>query len=382
MDDPDAGDTKLSQALRWRLILGEHAERHLPLKDLSGEQAQAAEIDRSLSFLYDREFARRSHRRAGAGSGTGLAVPAWLRGVRVLFPREAVATIERDALARYGMTELVADPRVLRSLEPSEDLVRAILQFKHLMTPEVLLEARRLVAEVVEQLAARLRRQVEPALYGPVDPVGSRPMRSFRNTDWPRTIRRNLRNWDPERRRIVADRITFRHRQRGRVAWRVIVAVDQSGSMLDSLIHSAVMASILASMPAITVHLLLWDHRVIDVSAQVHDPLSVLMGAQLGGGTQLYPALRACAELVEQPERTLIAVISDWYVYDRVEASLALARELAAAGVKGVGLCALDADGRADHDQRFASALASAGWWVGAVTPRRLAEHLCRFLGS
>ena len=384
MDEHDP-DPRVLAALRWRLVLGHHADEALALDELTregGSESEAAgERDRALSFLYDREFAQRGHRRASGGEGDGLVVPSWLKGVRVLFPREAVQVIERDALSRYGMTELVTDPKVLRSLEPTPDLVKAILQFKHLMAPDVLAEARRVVREVVEALAANLRSQVEPALYGPVDPRRSRPVRTFRNADWARTIRRNLKNWDAERERIVADRIEFRHRQQGRVAWRVIVAVDQSGSMLDSLIHSAVMAAILASLPAVTVHLLLWDHRVVDVSSEVHDPLSVLMGAQLGGGTRLLPALKACSALITEPERTLLTVVSDWYIYDDVGASLSLAKELAAAGVKGLGLCALDTDGVADYDARFARALADAGWWVGAVTPRRLAEHVATFLG-
>lgn len=386
-EDVDAEDDerKVTAALRWRLVLGRHADGALPLGELAegagGDPGEAEGRDRSLSYLYDREFAQRAHRVAGMGEGDGLSVPAWLHGVRVLFPREAVQVIERDALARYGMTELVTDPKVLRSLEPSQDLVKAILQFKHLMRPEVLEEARRVVREVVEALGAHLRKQMEPALFGPVDPSRSRPARNFRNTDWSRTIRRNLRNWDSDRKRLVPDRIEFRNRQQGRVAWRVIVAVDQSGSMLDSLIHSAVMAAILASMPAITVDLLLWDHRVVDVSAHANDPLSVLMGAQLGGGTRLLPALQACAARITEPERTLLAVVSDWFVYDEVAASLQLARELAAEGVKGIGLCAFDGDGRAEYDERFAAALADAGWWVGAVTPRRFAEHVARFLG-
>ncbi len=377
-------DPRVTASLRWRLVLGRHADEALPLGNLASGDGQgsdrAEQRDRTLSFLYDREFARRGHQYASEGGGDGLAVPAWLADVRTLFPREAVEVIERDALARYGMTELVTDPEVLRSMAPSHDLVRAILQFKHLMTPEVLTEARRIVREVVEDLAARLRQQVEPALFGPVDARG-RPLRNFRNTDWPRTIRRNLRNWDRERQRLVPHRIDFRHRQQRRVAWRVIVAVDQSGSMLDSLIHSAVMAAILASLPAVTVHLLLWDHRVVDVSSEVHDPLAVLMGAQLGGGTRLRPALQACAERVTEPERTIVAVVSDWYVYDEVAACLELAGELAAAGVKGLGLCALDTEGRAEYNTRFARALADAGWWVGVVTPRRLAEQVARHLG-
>lgn len=375
-------EAKITASLRWRLVLGHHSEEALPMPENSGSESTEDEpraMDRTLRFLYDREFAERGHQRAGRGHDD-LTVPAWLKGVRVLFPREAVKVIERDALARYGLTELVTDPEVLDSLDRNPELVRCILQFKHLMAPAVLERARAIVREVVEALADRLRTETQSALYGWSPGSRSGAPRNFRNTDWTRTIRRNLRNYDPDRERLVADRIDFRHRQRRRLPWRVIVAVDQSGSMIDSLVHAAITSAILASLPAVTVELLLWDHRVVDVSAEVHDPLAVLMGAQLGGGTNLLGALSACAERVTDPERTIVAVVSDWYVYDDVGKSLELARELATAGVKGLGLCAIDTEGRADYDQHVARRLAAAGWWVGVVTPRHLVEHIAAFL--
>ncbi len=374
-------EAKITAARRWRLVLGHHADDALPISKDEAEDAEARSMDRTLRFLYDREFAERGHQRAGM-SHDDLTVPAWLAGVRVLFPREAVQVIERDALARYGLTELVTDPEVLASLDRNPDLVRCILQFKHLMTPAVLEQARGIVREVVARMAERLRTETRATLHGTASSARAGARRSFRNTDWIRTIERNLKHYDRERERIVADRIEFRHRQRRQISWRIIVAVDQSGSMLDSLIHAAITAAILASLPAVTVHLLLWDHRVVDVSDQVHDPLAVLMGAQLGGGTSLLGAMAACAERVTDPERTIVAVVSDWYVYDDVPRSLAIARELATAGVRGLGLCAIDAEGRADYDATVARRLAACGWWVGVVTPKHLVEQIAQHLAG
>jgi len=181
-------------------------------------------------------------------------------------------------------------------------------------------------------------------------------------------------------RRIVPERIYFRHRQHERAHWRIIVAVDQSGSMLDSLIHSAVMAAIFAGLPAVTTHLVLWDHRIFDVSPLADDPLEVLMSCQLGGGTRMLQALQYCAGLVTEPERTILVLLSDFHVWDEANACIEAARELAAAGVHGIGLPALDERGRAVYDERFARELADAGWSVGAMSPRRLAEHVARWL--
>jgi Mg-chelatase subunit ChlD len=237
-------------------------------------------------------------------------------------------------------------------------------------------EARRIVRTVVDGLTDKLRRDTAPALSGASGREKGRPLRTFRNVDWRRTVRRNLRRWDRERQRMVPDSVSFFHRQRSRPRWRIVVAVDQSGSMLDSVIHASVMTAILSGLPSVSVHLLLWDHRVVDLTHLAHDPLDVLFAAQLGGGTNLLPALRAAADLVSEPERTVLAVISDFHLHDEATACLALAEELATAGVHCFGLCALDTDGRSVYDERFARALAGTGWWVGAVTPVKLAERL------
>ncbi len=394
-DDPTA--RQVEQAIRWRLVLGRHADDQLGFDRLAGAQggdrkagapgselgdllSEARQLETPLSYIYEREHAQRMHRRAGPGGGGGLSVPMWLGRVRTLFPREAIHVIERDALVRYGLHELVTDADVLRAAEPSEDLLRAILAFKHLMSGDVLTAARALVRQIVDQIADRLETETRPALYGPISPRHRSPVRSYKNADWKRTIRRNLKNYDRERGRIVADRIDFKHRQRRRSPWHIVVAVDQSGSMTDSLIHAAVMAAIMTRLPAVEVTLVLWDHRLVDLSHLADDPVEVLMSCQLGGGTRLLPALQYCAERVTDPRRTLMVLISDFYIWSERPESLALAKTLREAGVHGVGLTALDADARSAHDEQFARALADCGWFVAAMTPKMLAEHIGRVI--
>lgn len=387
-DPPPADDRRVEQAIRWRLILGQHADENLGFERLRGRGSAALDgilgdaerLETPLSYIYDREHTERSHRQAGAGQGGGLSVPMWLSRVRDLFPREAAQIMERDALTRYGLHELVTDAEVLRRAEPSDDLLRAILQFKHLMKGPVLEAARELVAEVVARIAGRLETECRPALYGPMAPRRRSPVKSFKNTDWTRTIRRNLKHYDTERRRLVAERIHFKHRGRRRSPWHIVVAVDQSGSMTDSLIHAAVMAAIFTRLPAVEVTLVLWDHRLVDVSHLAHDPIEVLMGCQLGGGTRMLPAMRHCADRITDPRRTLFVLISDWFVWGDREACLTLAEEIAESGVHAIGLSALDTDCRPVCDERFARALAGCGWTVAAMTPRMLAEHVGELL--
>lgn len=372
--------------MRWRLVLGQFAASNLKVsergdddQELAGRLAQSEAMEKTLDFLYDREFAQRSHR-AAQGSGDGLTIPAWLSGVRELFPREAAEVLERDALHRYGLTELVTDPEVLGRAEPTTELLKAIVQFKHLMKGPVLEVARQRVREVVEQVRSKLETDCAPALYGPSQPLDQPPVRTFRNIDWHRTIRGNLKNWDTREQRLVADRVRYRHRAHDRSRWRIVVSVDQSGSMTDSLIHSAVMAAIFAKLPAVQVNLVLWDHRIVDCTPMVDDPLEVLMNVQLGGGTDYLPALEYCAALVEDPVHTILVVLSDFHVWGDREAILELSADLTGAGVRAVGLCALDTDGHASYDERLANELADRGWFMGAMTPRSLAEHLATMI--
>jgi Mg-chelatase subunit ChlD len=333
-------------------------------------------MDIPLEFVYDREYANRAHRQSGGGDSKGLSVPAWLNRVRDLFPQEAVHVMENDALSRYGLTELVTDPEILRRAQPSEELLKAILQFKHMMRGPVLEAARDVVKAVVAQLADKIKSECYSALHGVFDPEQRPPKPTFRNTDWKRTIQRNLKNYDRDSDRLIIDRVFYKHRQRHKSPWHIIVAVDQSGSMTDSLIHSSVMAAIFASLPSVEVSLVLWDTRYVDVSQHATDPLEVLMTCQLGGGTDMWPAMQYCAGLVRDPQRTIFVLLSDWYIFGNQDRCLALAQKLREDGVMGVGLSALDSECKPVYDESFAKRLAGCGWFVAALTPKKLAEHI------
>jgi hypothetical protein len=387
---------RVEMAMRWRLVLGRFADDNLGydhLKDLAaaegegpGEELQAMlveahSLDAPLEYIYDREYSERSHRSAAPTGPNTFSVPAWLGRVRKLFPHEAAQIIQQDALTRYGMTELVTDAEILRSSEPTEDLLRAIIQFKHMMKGDVLDAARDIVRVVVDAIAEKLLRECRPALLGVTDRRREHPpVRSFKNVDWRRTINRNLRNWDSGRDRLVVERISYHHRQRNKKSYRIIVAVDQSGSMTDSLIHSAVMAAIFASLPSVSVNLVLWDHRVFDVTHLADDPMEVLMSCQLGGGTLMLPAMQYCAGLISEPEKTIFVLLSDWFLFQEAKSCLAMAHELHEAGVTCLGLNALDLNSAPVHDEAFAKELAGRGWFVASLTPKALAEHVGKLL--
>ena len=382
-DRPHDETRRDSRSARWRLVLGRFADDALG-DSVRGEPRLEA-VDRALDYLYGREYEGRGVRtrdadsgdERGAGDGpSALSIPEWIRTVRELFPEETAEVLQSHALDRYGMTELVTDPEVLASTPASYELLRSILAFRSLMDRDVLDVARRLIREVVDDLTRRLAREIRPVLWGRLSKQRRSRLRSAKNFDWTRTIRRNLRHYDRERRRMLLEELHFFSRVEHRSPWRVILAVDQSGSMVDSVIHSAVMAGILAGLPSVRVNVVAFDTQVVDLSDVAHDPAEVLLSVQLGGGTNIAAAVRYCEGLVTQPHRTIVVLVSDFYEGGSVSDLTSTVARLCGAGVHVIGLAALGSDAKPAYDRATARRCAEAGADIAAVTPRRLAEWL------
>jgi Mg-chelatase subunit ChlD len=366
---------------RWRLVLGRYAGEPLGGGGLSGRQLR---MEHALDFLYSREYQGRGQRddphdlREGSLDPSQIAIPEWLSEVRELFPRETVEVLERHALERYGLRELVTDPEVLRKLEPSMDLLRVLLSFRGQLKGRVLDEARRLIRQVVEEIKARIEPEIRNAFVGRIDRFRRSRLQVARNLDWRGTIRRNLKHWDPERRQLLVEEIRFFSRRERRLPWTLVLCVDQSGSMAGSVIHSAVMAGILAGLPLLKVKLVVFDTSVVDLSGYVDDPVEVLMSVQLGGGTDIGKAMAYCESLVEDPGRTVVVLVSDFCEGAAPGPLLATCRRLAEARVRLLGLAALDPEANPFYDRAMAERLAATGMEIAALTPRRLAQWLAK----
>ena len=362
---------------RWRLVLGRYAGDSLG----GGGSLSEGDLrtDRALDFLYSREHHDRGQREDSPEGTLGpsqLAVPAWLSEVRELFPKETVEILEKHALERYGLHELVTDPETLRRLEPSTSLLSILMTFRGQMKGRVLDEARRLIRHVVEEIRAKIEPEVRNAFVGGIDRFRRGHVKTARNLDWRGTIRRNLKHWDPERKKLLVEEIRFFARRERRLPWTVILCVDQSGSMADSVIHSAVMAGILSALPLLKVKLVVFDTAVVDLSGYVDDPVEILMSVQLGGGTDIGKALAYCETLVEDPTRTVLVLVSDFCEGGPPSRLVAACRRLASARVVLLGLAALDAAADPAYDHAMAGRLAGAGMEIAALTPRRLAQWL------
>ena len=378
---------QLTALQRWRLVLGEAADSAcgaLGDSSASANKGQgaldAAGMDQALGWLYGRDpdnQRRHQRERQGGSEASALTVPDWINAVHRLFPKETIERLERDAVERYHIEELVTQPDVLQRLEPNQALLEAVLRTKHLMNPDVLALAKKLVADVVRKLLEALAKEMRQAFAGVRDRQRRTRIANSRNFDAKATLRANLRHYDPATRRLVVQQPLFNSRVKRHVdRWQVIILVDQSGSMLSSVIHSAVTASCLHRLPGITTHLVLFDTSIVDVTERVEDPVETLMQAQLGGGTDIGMAVHYAAGLIEAPRRSIVVIISDFFEGGPAARLLSLVEGLVAQGTRVLGLAALDQDAEPIYDRELAAKMVARGAEVGAMTPGHLASWI------
>jgi len=361
--------------------LGKYAKPKMP-NCLSAEQER---MDNALELLYSREYRGRGVRqdkKLGPGSldPSQLNVPNWLNEVSELFPKSTYEKITKHALDRYQMTEIIEDPETLKRLEPSTDLLAAMLQLKGHMRGAVLSAAKQLIARVVEELKRKLSSEILNAINGKRSRHRNSMHKIAKNFDAKETIRRNLKNWNSERKQLVVENPRFFQRIKRHLPWEIILCVDQSGSMVNSVIHSAVMAGILSGLPAVRVRLVVFDTSIVDLSEHVTDPVEVLLSVQLGGGTLIGNAMRYCETLVSIPTKTIFVLVTDFCEGGDPRTMIASCRRMRGAGVKLIGLASLDEEATAFYDVKIAEAMASEGMEIAALTPIELAHWLAEVM--
>ncbi len=369
------GKADMERLNKWRLILGKYSSEQLSFGD-DGTGIRYVELEDVLDFLYSREHGEEDgvRQQTGGSGGSSLSVSEWINKIRRLFPKETVEIMEKQALDRYGMTELLTDKDVLAKLEPNQELLKTILQLKGSMNQEVLAEAKKIIRHVVDDLTKRLGQDIRQSIMGRVDRNSTSPVKSSRNFDIKKTIAKNLKNYDRENKRLVLERVYFNARVKKYNTWRVVIAVDESGSMMDSVIHSAVMAGIFAGLPMLDTKLVIFDTNVVDLSGYVDDPVETLMSVQLGGGTDIGKAVSYCDTLIDNPDRTIVVLITDLYEGGSVGNLYAATRGIIEAGSKMIVLTALDMNANPNYNRNVAADMVRLGANVAAMTPNQLAE--------
>lgn len=369
--------TESSAVVRWRLILGRDAigEDGNPIGGEMNAEMQA--VDQVLEYLFDREHERDTgtwRPREGSGGDSTLTVPTWLGKVRTLFPKSTAEQLTHLALDRYGLTELLADEKFLETVTPNLDLLRALISAKDIVPPRLRSLVRRYVQQVVGELLKRMTLETKRHFSGAIDTSRPSSVQVARNFDPHRTIRKNLKNFEPQHNRLRIEKAYFHSRIHRQNPWEIILLVDQSGSMLDAMIHSAILASIFKSLPNLRTHLVVFDTSVVDLSEEVSDPVEILMRLQLGGGTDIAQAMRYGEQLIRNPRRSLIVLITDFFEGGSEEALYQSAARLTEAGVTLLGLAALDDRAEPAYHKVVARRLSKLGMDIAAMTPDRLAE--------
>jgi Mg-chelatase subunit ChlD len=351
---------------RWRLVLGGEADTGV---SLGGD---AAKMDAALEALYG---SGKGGGRRGGGRGASLGASApnvarWLGDIRAYFPSTVVQVMQKDAIERLDLTRLLLEPEMLEAVEPDVHLVGTILALNRVMPERAKETARMVVRRVVQQLERRLAQRTRSALTGALDRAArvERPRR-LSDVDWNRTIRVNLRNYLPEQRTVVPQRLVGYGRRQQAVKRDVVLCIDQSGSMAASVVYASVFGAVLASMKSLRTSLVVFDTAVVDLTDQLHDPVEILFGTQLGGGTDINRAIAYCQGIIQRPTGTIFVLISDLYEGGVRQEMLKRVAAMTAAGVQVIVLLALSDEGAPVYDHENAAALAALGVPAFACTP-------------
>jgi Mg-chelatase subunit ChlD len=354
---------------RWRLVLGADSAEAMSFSLSSADQ----EMDGALSWLYGQSGGGASADRTAGLGASSPHVARWLGDIRNYFPTSVVRVMQQDALERLDLKQMLLEPEMLESVEPDVHLVSTLISLKSLLPAKTRETARIVVRKVVEDLERRLANPLRQAVIGSLHRATRNRRPRHNEIDWHRTIRANLKHYQPEYKTIIPEtRIGF---GRKRNALRdVILCVDQSGSMAASVVYSGVLGAVLASLPAVRTRMVVFDTAVVDMTEQLEDPVELLFGAQLGGGTDINRALAYCQSLVINPTDTILILVSDLYEGGSKDEMLQRAAALCNSGVQMIGLLALSDEGAPSFDRNIAGALASFGVPAFACTPDQFPE--------
>jgi len=320
-----------------------------------------AGMDNVLEALYDAE------RRGGLGPSQPN-VARWLGDIREYFPSSVVRVMQQDALDRLGLNQLMLEPEMLGELEVDVQLVATLLSLSRVIPQRTKETARGVVRKLVDDLQRRLAARMVQAVRGALSRATRSRRPRLQEIDWDRTIRANLQHYDPQRRTIVPERL-IGHGRRQSALRDIVLCVDQSGSMAASVVYAGIFGSVLASIRAVTTRMIVFDTTVVELAEALDDPVELLFGTQLGGGTDINQALAYCQQIITRPLQTVLVLISDLYEGGDAEEMHKRAAALVRGGVTMVCLLALSDRGTPAYDQHHAAAFASAGIPTFACTP-------------
>ncbi|KAA3437146.1 VWA domain-containing protein [Rufibacter hautae] len=350
--------TDAEKLKRWRLVLGSETKEELPMPLSQLETG----IDKTLEALY-----QNGPRKGGLGASSPN-VARWLGDIREYFPNTVVQVLQQDALKRLNLTSMLLEPEMLETVVPDVHLVANLMSLSRVIPAKTKDTARQVVRKVVDDLLKKLAAPTQQAITGSL----SRSIRSRRprhnEIDWPATIQKNLKHYQPQYQTIIPE-VRIGYGRKRRALKDVVLCIDQSGSMGSSVVYSGIFGAVMASIPAVQTKMVVFDTAVADLTDELQDPVELLFGVQLGGGTDIHAALTYCQRIITRPTDTVLVLITDLYEGGNQAEMKKTAARLVEAGVQVITLLALNDDGAPSYDHRNAEFFASIGIPVFACTP-------------
>lgn len=360
---------------RWRLILGSFSNLEI--------DNEYSEIDETLNFLYDREYTQNGgysldnfNNSNSSKEKSALTVPKWISKVKKLFPKETVEIMQKQALEKYKLTEILTDENILKEIEPNIELLKNILTFKDMMSQNVKKLAYDIVKKTLEEIKNKMEVEIKKVFYGKKLPNSNTTNKIFKNLDIKKTIRYNLKNYDIKNKTIFTDKLFFNQNIKKYNPYNIIILIDESGSMLDSVIYSSIMASIFANLPYLSIKLVIFDISVVDLSEHIKEPIDILFKVQLGGGTNIAQALEYAKKITFAPDKTIVLLISDLFDSNDYKLMYKNANDIIESGSKLIILTALDYNANSIYDKEAARYFSKIGAKVGALTPSKLSKWI------
>lgn len=360
---------------RWRLILGSFSNLEI--------DNEYSEIDEALNFLYDREYTQNDrysldnfNNSNSSKEKSVLTVPKWILKVKKLFPKETVEIMQKQALEKYKLTEILTDENILKEIEPNIELLKNILTFKDMMSQNVKKLAYDIVKKTLEEIKNKMEVEIKKVFYGKKLPNSNTTNKIFKNLDIKKTIRYNLKNYDIKNKTIFTDKLFFNQNIKKYNPYNIIILIDESGSMLDSVIYSSIMASIFANLPYLSIKLVIFDISVVDLSEHIKEPIDILFKVQLGGGTNIAQALEYAKKITFAPDKTIVLLISDLFDSNDYKLMYKNANDIIESGSKLIVLTALDYNANSIYDKEAARYFSKIGAKVGALTPSKLSKWI------
>lgn len=360
---------------RWRLALGTDEQENGVLSESDQR------LSRALSALYGGGDASAKKSR-GSLSRSAPKVSQWLGDIREFFPASVVQLIQRDAFDRLGLKQMLMEPEFLSAMHADVHLVADLVSLRSVMPDKTLETARQVIRKVVDELMARLEQKTAEAIRGAVNKSKRTFRPRFSDIDWPRTIGANLRHYQHEYQTVVPEKLIgfMRHSRRVVDLDEVILCVDQSGSMATSVVYSSIFAAVMASIPAVKTQLVCFDTAIVDLTDDLQDPVQVLFGVQLGGGTDIDQAVAYCERKIERPGKTHLILITDLYEGGNAESLKGRIANLVRQDVNVITLLALSDDGRPAYHADLAADFAALGSPVFACTPDQFPDLMATAL--